>query len=147
MTSSSRHGERARGITLTLLDLTHVTAQARKEIAPAEPNPQEVDVSLGFEPYAMAEHGGKLYVVCHEGVGWEVTDDDPFPLDLYVSRPGHLAIAPRFSALLRPEEVRAAATEQTVDLADHVRRFGSRLEANFWTWHRALTAPVPAGAR
>jgi hypothetical protein len=135
--------DRARGLMLTTLDFTDVMSKTSDSIraAKAALEVEDVDqliVSFGFGPYAMAEADGKLYVVCHEGVGWEITDEDPLHLGVYVNKPGYLAIAPEYMVHLAPEEVRACATTEQIDLADLVRRFGARLEQNFWLWHHTL---------
>jgi hypothetical protein len=127
------YGEkRPTGVTLTLLDTDRLNQQLSERL--------EGTYEAGWTPYAMAERHGRLYVVCHEGVGWEVTDDRPLEVDVYAKRPGHMSIMPSFVAKLSPAEVRELATDQTVDLADHVRQFGARLEGNFWSWHRRLSA-------
>lgn len=128
---STRTDERQRGVILHVIDFSRVLAEVPRE------DDQTVDV--GFGPYAMIEKDGLLYVVCNEGVGWEVTDTEPLQVDLYVTSPGYLAIMPSFRARLTPEEVRAAATGGPVDLADHVRRFGARLESNFSMWRDRLS--------
>lgn len=134
--SARGHAERARGVLLRTLDLTEVQAEADRAIDEGE------TARIGHAPYAAAEHDGHLYVVCEEGVGWEVTDEDPLLIDTYVSTGTGIGIFPRFQVVLSPAEVRAAATGDEVDLADLIRTFGSRLEANFWVWHRTLTTPV-----
>jgi hypothetical protein len=37
------------------------------------------------------------------------------------------------------EAVVACATDEVVDIADHIRVFGARLESNFALWYRAIT--------
>ena len=125
---------RPTGVKLTLLDLSSVTTAAAES-----PHATYEAYDVGFAPYAMAEVDGHLYVVSHEGVGWEVTDDEPLLLDLYGKKPNTITIAPSLQASLSPDEVRELATGGEVDLADHVRRFGARLESNFWSWHRRLS--------
>lgn len=125
---------RSRGVTLRLLDFSAVVADAQAKAAGADET-----VELSHTPYAAAEVGERLYVVCHEGVGWEVTEDEPLELPLHVRTPSGFSIFPRWNAMLSPSEVRLARTEEEVDLADLVRTFGARLEANFWLWHRTLS--------
>lgn len=131
---SGRFADRDRGVKLRTLDLSVVQAQAN-DLADGEGK----EAHIGFTPYAMAERAGRLFVICNEGVGWEVTDDKPLRLDLYLQSPGRIAIVPSYVAKLSPDEVRSMATGPEVDLADHVRTFGDRLESNFWTWHHRLT--------
>lgn len=106
---------RTRGITVRTLDLTGMTAAPVYE-------------------YAMATGpDGTVYVICSEGVGWQVTPDRPLIVDTWSGE---------VTVIL--DDVRTAAAAGTdVDLADHVRTFGSRLDSNHAMWVRRLT-PVPA---
>lgn len=133
MTTSSRYDERTRGVTLRVLDFTKILAE---EGLPLEEGER---AHLGFEPYAAAEHNGQLYVVCNEGVGWKVSEDEPLRLDIFVDHPDTIAIFPRWQLLLPPDAVRSAMTDEETDLADLIRSFGFRLESNFWTLYRELT--------
>lgn len=74
--------------------------------------------------YAMGPDGTE-YVVCSEGVGWVVDDSHPLVVDTFSGG---------YSLPLDTVRDRAIAGTD-VDLADHVRTFGSRLESNFWSWH------------
>jgi hypothetical protein len=124
---------RPTGITLRLLDIDSVAAKATEQLADG------TTYKTSFGPYAVAEHGDRLYVICQEGVGWEVDDDRPLELGLYADNPGYISIMPSYQLKLTPAEVRELVTDTEVDLADHVRRFGARLETNFWVWHRTLS--------
>jgi len=126
---------RAHGVvTLTLLDLDALSTQALEAWRRERPDTNYIRMEPGFAPYAATEHDGTLYVICNEGVGWEVTDTNPLPLDLYGRAEHSFSMAPNMRATLSPDEVRSLMTGDTVDLADHVRRFGDRLEVNFETW-------------
>jgi hypothetical protein len=133
----ARDSERARGVTLRVLDFTPLIADVPLT---DDDRAKETTPAPAFAPYAVAERDGHVWVVCNEGVGWDVTEDEPLTVDLYPQRPGHIAILPKWQAGLGPDEVRELATGEEIDLADLVRRFGGRLESNFWTWHRKLAA-------
>lgn len=128
---------RARDITLRLMDLEEHRAAAEETIRD-ERGDETLGVKFGFTPYAAYDAGDTIYVVCHEGVGWEVTADEDLELGLYVSHPNMLAIAPSSIMKLSIDEVREVLTDEVVNLADHVRKLGRRLEDNFWVWHRVL---------
>lgn len=137
-----RDRERTRGVTLRLLDLSGIEEAALErynahlEIDGKEP----VDrMSVGSEPFAVAEKDGTMYVVCNEGVGWEITDEDPLEIDLYSHKGNSFGIFPVMSASLKPEDVRNRTTDTEVDLADHIRTFGARLESNFSQWYSVLS--------
>lgn len=79
--------------------------------------------------YALGRgNDGKTYVICTEGVGWEVTPDRPLFVDTWSG--GY--------DMPLSEVVDRAAHGEDVDLADHVRTFGSRLESNFHMWSRRI---------
>ena len=138
-------GERPRGVTLRLLDTSAVLALAAAEADRRSPGEADVTVRLSDDPYAVAEHDGKTYVICVEGVGWEVKEDAPLVLPVYVAKAGHIAILPSFDVEMPLVEVQAlAAVGEEVDLADHVRRFGHRLESNMTMWWNVLGGPAKA---
>ena len=122
---------RPRGVILHVLDLRPVLATV--------PLGEGESADVAFGPYAICDSGDTLYVICHEGVGWEITDDCPFDLGIYVARQGFMAIAPRFLATLSFDEVRVLPRGEEIDLADLVRVHNDRLENNFRTWYRTLT--------
>jgi hypothetical protein len=86
-----------------------------------------------FAPYAYAVAAdGRHYVICSEGVGWEVTDDRPLTVQTYAGTTYELS--------LFDVQWRAAADDASdVDLADHIRTFGSRLDANHYGWVARLS--------
>jgi hypothetical protein len=100
---------RERGIMVRTLDLTGMTA------AP-------------FYSYALATVGSESYVICSEGVGWLVSDDEPLYVDTMA---GEVVV-------ILADVLTAARQGADVDLADFVRSFGDRLECNFYLWHRKL---------
>jgi hypothetical protein len=137
--------ERARGVTLRLLDLSgieEVALERYNQHLAIDGKEPATAMRVGSDPYAVIEKDGTMYVVCNEGVGWEITDEHPLEIDLYPHRDKDgkqsFSIFPAMSASLKPEDVRDRTTETEVDLADHIRTFGARLESNFNEWYRAL---------
>lgn len=124
--------ERTRGVILTVLELDDLIADVQRNAAEGE------TVELAHQPYAAAEVNGVLYVICQEGVGWRVTEGEPLELSFHVRTPTGFSMFPRWTGNVPPEEVRAHMTGESIDLADLIRSFGARLEANFWLWQRAL---------
>lgn len=124
---------RPTGVKLRLLNTDRIAAQAGAHAADG------TTYDVGLAPWAAVEHGGRLYAICHEGVGYEVDEDRPLELPVYKQVEGHISIFPTFTANLSPDEVRELMTDTEVDLADHIRRFGSRLEDNFWALYRILS--------
>jgi hypothetical protein len=134
MTMTRTEG-RPRGAVLTLLDLNPLLDQvrARQEI------PADHGAEFGWGPYAYGyATNGRMIVVSSEGTGYYVYDGSELPLSVYVSSPGHMALMPKFEVYLTEAQVLALPTKGQVDLADHVRVFGARLEANFWQLFHTL---------
>lgn len=145
--------ERPRGTMLTRLDFSDVIdaalarwrsvhdeemAESGEKIVSAKADNMGYGYGLGAD--------GKHYVVCTEGVGWEVSEDKNFAMDCYVeweTADGKLQMSmmPTFRLTFTLAEVLSARTEETVDLADFVRKFGDRLEVNFSIWHNRIAAP------
>lgn len=129
-----RDQERLRGVTLRLLNTDAICATVSEQL---EAGPFETV----FDPYAAAQlSDGTLVVICGEGVGWEVTAEQPFPLELYAKAKN---VFPSFVANLTAEQVLRFVTDEPIDPADLVRKFGGRLEDNFWLWRGRLSgSPV-----
>jgi len=107
---------RPTGVTLDVLDYDALALLCRKH---------------GLRPPGYTGNGiirnraGHAVVLSTEGVG--ITEQ----------RPGLISLDTQaFEWEWLPlDEVKACATGSTVDLADHIRSFGSRLEVNFSTWY------------
>lgn len=133
--------ERPRGVMLTMLNVEPVAALAMERALADDEIEKKPTSCSPYAPYGIAEGvDGKLYAVNTEGVGREVSDEKPLVLPLYLHGEGWFAMAPNYEVTLTPEQVRELADGgDEVDLADHVREFGDRLEVNFGIWHRTLT--------
>lgn len=140
-----RFSERARGVTVQVLDLEDMKDQAvqfRKET-----EPECVNASVYGGEWAVAQtKSGDLMVLCTEGVAYFVTDDDPMEFEFHGqykdeedSSVTRFDMFPFASTTLTAEELVLYPTKEEVDLADFVRRFGDRLENNFWTLFKELS--------
>jgi hypothetical protein len=78
-------------------------------------------------------YGPEFAVVCTEGVGWQSGDDERILVPMQAGF-GWTFTVPVSVNVLR----RLAEGAEVVDLADHVRRFGDRLECNWGLWHESL---------
>ena len=138
----TRFAKREKGTTLRLLDFSRVEQQALEAAKKdAEGTDGKVPTALeaGFAPWAAGKtKDGTVVVVCVEGVGYEVTDDSPFHLELFARYDGGFGILPTMEAVMKPADLQEYLTNETIDLADLVRQFGRRLEDNFWTLKRLL---------
>ena len=93
-----------------------------------------------YEPFAYAVANGKEYVICSEGVGWEVSSEKPLIVDVTVESKDEKGTFFYWETVTIPvEKVRELVTGETVDLADHIRTFGSRLDTNHYIWRTTLS--------
>lgn len=89
------------------------------------------DIAVGFtSDTEVYDKDRALVVICSEGVGWEPVHSGLVSIPVtYVKNTFYgFSIEIGFSVLL------SCLTEETVDLADHIRVFGDRLENNFFIW-------------
>jgi hypothetical protein len=142
-----RGAERIRGVTLLRIDTARMVTEANEQIVPEMEKrdmtvPDGYTLRTGFEPWGWKEHGGTQFVVCCEGVGYEVSEDEPWEVPLYPSWSSGqgklMGITPTWTQPLFGTELQSYVTEEEIDLADLVRRFGQRLEQNFWIWFQQL---------
>jgi hypothetical protein len=103
-----------------------------------------VEMTPVYPPLAVSDTDAGLFVVCSEGVGWEVREDKPLTDVPFSARwtdregkPYANTGGGSYNAFsLTAEEVRQLAKGgEEIDLADLVRSFGDRLENNFSLWH------------
>lgn len=165
----SRFAERTRGVKLQVLDLSTLKAEALEFRQKTKPDCYEAKIYGGSVALSKA-HTGHLYAICNEGVGYIVSEEEPLELDFYgtyhkrigedwINQAGELTqaeidphkhsfdIMPFASVTLTVEELKSYPTLEEVDLADHIRSFGSRLESNFWGMYEALTYNEFSAAR
>ncbi len=129
-------------VILTTLDLSKTQAQADAYVKADKG--EQYHAGLGF-PLAAIDTPGGLYVLCNEGVGVKVTDDEPYTLDIYAEQEGFIAMFPVAQGALKPAAIREAMTGEPVALHDFIRAFGARLEDNYNLWDRTLSqAMTPA---
>ena len=97
----------------------------------------QVDGPLAFarvHPKEDERGGNSFYaVICTEGVGWRQKDDRRILIPLRNGWTGTNDVD--VSARLLSEIAREGG--ETVDLAEHVREFGDRLQGNWAMWDRA----------
>jgi hypothetical protein len=105
--------------------------------------PEEwTEMKPGFPPYAVYDGDAGLFVICGEGVGWEVNDDNHLSIPFYgrwkdhEEGTTHFSMTPSTELEFSPNDVRNMASGNEIDLADLVREFGDRLETNFGIWYR-----------
>ena len=88
----------------------------------------EADAPIHAE-YMVVVNGEKgLATVITEGVGWYADKDGGIPINYWgkYGSGGYIDVT--------TDELRTLISDETIDLADHVRVFGDRLETNLYLW-------------
>ena len=141
--------DRARGITVQVLDMSALELQALNFRKISRPECYEARIH-GGEVAIHKSKNGHLYSICTEGVGQIVSADEPIELNFHGSyhvynEDGEINpnshtfdMFPFASIELDNEELKSYPVKEEVDLADFVRTFGARLESNFWLWYNTL---------
>lgn len=125
-------------IEITVLDLSALEVEAFKQL-PKEEYPKATRCRVGSKPHGIVETPKGVYALCNEGVGnGPITDDDKYEIDLYAEYDGGGWCMPVMSAKVNAEELKKLATAEKVNLADFIRQFGARLEANYHNWYKEL---------
>lgn len=90
------------------------------------------DLAIARDPNAKETWFDRdTILICSEGVGWKCNEYGLLPVP--VGDSGVIYVSGTVLQKLK--------NGKQVDLADHVRTFGDRLENNFNLWHNTLTAP------
>ncbi len=82
-------------------------------------------------PLAVVRTAEGIATICTEGVGWNMTEDGLLGIEI---RSNYMTQYPDIPAQL----VLDSLAQDTVELADFIRRFGDRLETNFGIWRRQI---------
>ena len=116
-----RYSLRTKGTIVHLLDVEKATALIKQRF-----NNQDADITA--ERMAIVNGKNGLATVMDEGVGWFADKDGKLPINYWGKNGnnGYLDIT--------VEELYPLISDETIDLADHVRIFGDRLETNLSTW-------------
>ena len=138
--------ERPRGVHVKVLDLTQVEDEALKFVRSGNSN--TINAKIFGGPWAIAQKNNKIFAVCEEGVGPEngLDADDPIEFDIHgeysVDGETHqitFDMFPVASVKMNAGDLLTLPVKEEVDLADFIRKFGSRLESNFYLWFDALS--------
>lgn len=117
---------RPRGAEAFLLDNDALIRAARPVYAEMGGNPDHL-TSI-YTQMILAVERGLPAIVNSEGVGAMLSEDDTIGV-YFAAQMSIVRIDIPFDALNN------AVTDEVIDLADGIRSFGSRLEANFHRWH------------
>ncbi len=112
-------------IVVHVIDTTKATAFIKERLnAPADSN---------IEADRMAVVNGRngLATVLTEGVGWFADKNGGIPINYYSGNYGSGGYID-----ITEDELKSLISDETVNLADHIRVFGDRLETNFYIWRQ-----------
>lgn len=125
MTTTRTHGAIA-----TILDNNALLEAGRRRFALQYPGEDPQLLSHGFTPNMLlpVNHGERA-IVNSEGVG-AIADEHEI-VDVYFTYAHYTVI----KVALTLDEIAAASTEETIDLAHGIRTFGDRLDTNHWRWY------------
>ena len=79
----------------------------------------------------------KYAVVCSEGVGWE---QDAYGLLEIPTNIGQMGLW-NGHVFISVDKVKECLTDQTEDISDYIRTFGSRLDSNCYLWQSKMSVP------
>ena len=117
----SRYENRTFGTIVHVLDVEKATALIKRRF-----NNQDAEITA--ERMAIVNGKNGVATVLDEGVGWYADKEGKLPINYWGKNGnnGYLDIT--------PEELAPLISDETIDLADHVRVFGDRLETNLYLW-------------
>ena len=117
----SRYENRTFGTIVHVLDVEKATALIKRRF-----NNQDAEITA--ERMAIVNGKNGVATVIDEGVGWFADKNGKLPINYWGinGSGGYLDIT--------PEELMPLISDETIDLADHVRIFGDRLETNLNIW-------------
>lgn len=140
----TRFAERSRGVKIQVLDLSSLEASALTFRRIKEPTCTKASIHGGKQAVGTTADG-RVFLICTEGVGYEVTEDGGVEFEFHgnytTDEPNvtKFDFMPFASIELSKAELLEYPVAEEVDLADHVRSFGARLEDNFWLWFKELS--------
>jgi hypothetical protein len=112
-------------IVVHVIDTVKATAFIKERLNAPEDSQIEAD--------RMAVINGErgLATVLTEGVGWFADKNGGIPINYWSGNYGSGGYID-----ITEDELRSLISDETVNLADHIRSFGDRLETNFAVWRR-----------
>ena len=116
---------RENDIIVHVIDTVKATAFIKKRLNAPE------DSEIKAERMAIVNGKNGLATVVSEGVGWFADKNGGIPINFYsggYGSGGYIDIT--------EDELKSLISSEVVNLADHIRAFGDRLETNFYIWRQ-----------
>ena len=129
---------RTKGYTGQILDGKKLAKIANDIYKSQYTEPSECTVSdlLLIELTEKNSFGDSKYaVVCNEGVGWE---QDTYGLLEIPTNIGQMGLW-NGHVFISVDKVKECLTDQTEDVSDYIRTFGSRLDSNCYLWQSKMS--------
>jgi hypothetical protein len=117
----SRYDERTFGTVVHVLDVEKATKFIKDKL-------DAHDLNITAERMAIVNGEKGLATVITEGVGWYADAQGGIPINYWGKNGANGYVD------VTVDELRTLISDETIDLADHVRVFGDRLETNLWIW-------------
>ena len=116
-----RYEDRTRGTIVHVIDVEKATEFIKNRF-------EAPDLDITAERMVIVNGEKGLATVITEGVGWYADANGGIPINYWGKngRNGYIDIT--------ADELRTLISDETIDLADHVRVFGDRLETNLDIW-------------
>lgn len=116
-----RYEDRTRGTIVHVIDVEKATEFIKNRF-------EAPDLDITAERMAIVNGEKGLATVITEGVGWYADAQGGIPIN-YWGKNGNNGYID-----ITADELRTLISDETIDLADHVRVFGDRLETNLEIW-------------
>ena len=134
-------------VMVNVLDMDTVKKDLLAKIQESQPDVEDILIRgpTGF----IKTKKGEIYCLDMDGVG----NDKPLghvknpheTLYIYITKKSGTTIMPliaSFTINMAQDELNKIPVKCQINLAAYIRTFGSRLEYNFATWHKAMTKKV-----
>ena len=112
-------------IVVHVIDTTKATAFIKERLNAPEESTIKADLM------AVVNGRNGLATVLTEGVGWFADKNGGIPINYWSNNYGSGGYID-----VTAEELKTLISDETVNLSDHIRSFGDRLETNFYVWRQ-----------
>ena len=116
---------RENDIVVHVIDTVKATAFIKERLNAPE------DSNIEADRMAIVNGKNGLATVVTEGVGWFADKNGGIPINYYSGNYGSGGYID-----ITEDELKSLISAEVVNLADHIRSFGDRLETNFYIWRQ-----------